>query len=115
MKKLIGILLSLQLLLLSSASVMAQEGEAPAGGDDDLLRSTQNDVFLVAGAGAAGAVLGLSTLSFVDKPSEHLSNIWTGAAIGDLTLSVVVAQKRRFMNSPVRAGRKVNIAQTTRI
>lgn len=91
MKKLMVILLSFQLLLLSSVSVMAQEGEPAAGSDDDLLKSTQNDVFVVAGAGAAGALLGLSTLSFVDKPSEHLSNIWTGAAIGVIAGVIFVA------------------------
>ena len=36
----------------------------------------------VAGLGAFGAVLGLSTLSFVDEPGDHLKNIVTGGAIG---------------------------------
>ncbi len=89
MKKLIGIILSFQLLLLSSGAVMAQEAEAEGG--DDLLKSTQNDILVVAGAGVGGAILGLSTLSFVDKPSEHLSNIWTGAAIGVIVGVVFVA------------------------
>lgn len=29
-----------------------------------------------------GAILGLSTLSFYGKPSDHVSNIYTGAALG---------------------------------
>lgn len=45
---------------------------------DDSLR----DISIVLGAGAAGAVLGLSTLSFVDTPSKHLKNIAVGGALG---------------------------------
>jgi hypothetical protein len=35
-------------------------------------------------AGLAGAVLGLSTLSFYGEPQEHIGNIWTGLALGAL-------------------------------
>lgn len=59
--------------------------------DDDIVKSTQNDIMLVAVAGGAGAVLGLSTLSFVDKPSKHVSNIWTGAALGVIAGVIFVA------------------------
>ena len=76
-------MLCLQLICLQSA--MAQES------DEDLVKNTQNDIMLVGAAGVAGAVLGLSTLSFVDKPSQHLSNIWTGAAIGVIAGVIFVA------------------------
>ena len=33
-------------------------------------------------AGIAGAILGLSTLSFYGRPQERLSNIAVGAAVG---------------------------------
>lgn len=82
MKKLICLLLSLQFVLMSGAFAQA---------DDDLIKSTQNDIILVGVAGGAGALLGLSTLSFVDKPSEHVSNIWTGAAIGVIVGVIFVA------------------------
>lgn len=59
--------------------------------DDDLLKNTRNDILVVAGATVAGGILGLSTLSFVDKPSKHLSNIWTGAAVGLIVGVVYVA------------------------
>ncbi|WP_408097433.1 hypothetical protein ACJVC5_00565 [Peredibacter sp. HCB2-198] len=72
MKKIICLLLCLSFVLPSAA--FAQE--------DDLIKNTQNDLILVGAAGVGGAILGLSTLSFVDKPSQHVSNIWTGAAIG---------------------------------
>ncbi|PIS10128.1 MAG: hypothetical protein COT73_11040 [Bdellovibrio sp. CG10_big_fil_rev_8_21_14_0_10_47_8] len=47
-------------------------------------------------AGLAGAVLGLSTLSFYGEPQEHIGNIWTGLAIGTIAGSVYVfSQKSR--------------------
>jgi hypothetical protein len=86
MKKIICSLFSLYFFLsaLAMNPAFAQDG-------DDFVKSTQNDLMLVAGAGAAGAVLGLSTLSFADKPSRHVSNIWTGAALGVIVGVVFVA------------------------
>ncbi len=40
------------------------------------------DLTTVAGLGLGGAVLGLSTLSFVEEPSDHLKNILIGGAVG---------------------------------
>ena len=40
------------------------------------------DAMTVVAMGAAGAILGLSTLSFVEEPKEHLKNIVVGGAIG---------------------------------
>ncbi len=72
--------------------VWAQNEDAEgADGGDDVLKNTQNDVILVVGAGVAGAILGLSTLSFVEKPAKHLSNIWTGGALGVIAGVVFVA------------------------
>ena len=62
-----------------------------AQSDEDIIKSTQNDIILVGVAGAAGAVLGLSTLSFVDEPSDSISNIWTGAAVGVIAGVIFVA------------------------
>lgn len=74
MKKIISLLMVFQLM----TTVAFAQNES----EDDIIKNTQNDILFVAGAGAAGAILGLSTLSFVDKPSQHISNIWTGAALG---------------------------------
>ena len=62
-----------------------------AAGGDDVVESTRNDLLMVAGGGVVGAVLGLSTLSFYDKPSKHVANIWTGAAVGIIAGVIVVA------------------------
>ncbi len=85
MKKLICALLSLSLLATAVNPAFAQESE------DDIIKNTQNDIMIVAAAGAGGAVLGLSTLSFVEKPSKHVSNIWTGAALGIIAGVIFVA------------------------
>ena len=82
MKKLLGFSLCFQLFLV--APVMGQA-------TNDIVAKTQNDLLVVAGAGAAGAVIGLSTLSFVDQPSQHLRNIWTGAALGIIAGVIYVA------------------------
>lgn len=86
MKKLLTALLSLQIFL--AAAVV---NPAFAQDEDDIVKSTQQDLILVGAAGVGGAVLGLSTLSFVDKPSKHVSNIWTGAALGIIAGVIFVA------------------------
>ena len=62
-----------------------------SGGADDIIKNTQNDLMIVGAAGAGGAILGLSTLSFVDRPSKHIYNIWSGAAIGIISGVIFVA------------------------
>lgn len=64
---------------------------AYAQSEDDFVKNTQNDILLVGAAGAGGAILGLSTLSFYDKPSKHVANVWTGAAIGIIAGVIFVA------------------------
>lgn len=49
---------------------------------DMLVSDTKNDLMVVVGGGLAGAVLGLSTLSFVEEPKEHTRNIVVGASVG---------------------------------
>ncbi len=82
MKKVLCLLLGLQLVLLAPASAQSEA---------DFVKKTQDDIMVVSAAAAAGAILGLSTLSFVDKPSQHVSNIWTGAAIGVIAGVIFVA------------------------
>jgi hypothetical protein len=83
MKNFLALVLSIHMVLTSAA--FAQDDGA------DFVKSTQQDIMLVGAAGAGGAILGLSTLSFYDTPSKHISNIWTGAAIGVIVGVIFVA------------------------
>ena len=80
--------------LFSVASLMAQ-GPAPGPGGQqgapDIIKESIGDLTLVAFSGVGGAVLGLSTLSFVDEPSKHLDNIVVGGAIGIIVGVGIVA------------------------
>ena len=82
MKKWLCALLCFQIFTLNLAFGQSQ---------DDFIKNTQNDVLIVAAAGAGGAILGLSTLSFYDKPSKHIANVWTGAAVGVIAGVIFVA------------------------
>jgi hypothetical protein len=79
------------LLVLSLTSPRGWAQDAAEGGEDDIVKSTQSDLMLIAAAGAGGAIIGLSTLSFYDKPSKHVSNIWMGAAVGVIAGVILVA------------------------
>ena len=50
--------------------------------DSKLLKDSVTDMYIVAGGGLGGAIIGLSTLSFVEEPGDHLKNILVGAALG---------------------------------
>lgn len=49
---------------------------------EELVEGTKSDLLVVISGGLAGAVLGLSTLSFVDEPKDHTRNIIVGASLG---------------------------------
>ncbi len=70
-------IISLLSLLVVQTS-FAQSGDSMEG----LVEDTKSDLLVVVGGGLAGAVLGLSTLSFVDEPKDHTRNILVGASIG---------------------------------
>ncbi|EQC45582.1 hypothetical protein [Bacteriovorax sp. Seq25_V] len=80
----IFLMLCTSLVLVFSPVANAQDSSTFA---DESLR----DISIVAGLGAGGAVMGLSTLSFVEEPSDHLKNIVVGAAIGIIIGVGVVA------------------------
>jgi hypothetical protein len=83
MKKCLAVILAIHMVLTSAA--FAQDN------NEDFVKSTQQDILLVGAMGAGGAILGLSTLSIYDTPSKHISNIWTGAAIGVIAGVIFVA------------------------
>ncbi|MBC76431.1 MAG: hypothetical protein CME64_10490 [Halobacteriovoraceae bacterium] len=72
------IFLSLSLLFSVTGNALAQS----AGDVDELVTESKNDLLVVVGGGLAGAILGLSTLSFVDEPKDHTKNILVGASLG---------------------------------
>jgi hypothetical protein len=76
-KKILSCLIS-AFIVLNPLKLSAQEAAASAGLFDESVK----DISVVLGAGVAGAILGLSTLSFVEKPKEHTKNIAIGGAIG---------------------------------
>jgi hypothetical protein len=75
-------------MILFSTQVKAQGKELDP---DAMMESTKNDFLIVVSAGLGGAILGLSTLSFVEEPKDHTDNIMTGAAIGIIVGVAVVA------------------------
>lgn len=87
MKNINKLLLTLLTLILTTQTVFAQSNDAVQGLVDD----SKNDLLIVVGGGLAGAVLGLSTLSFVEEPKEHTRNILVGASIGVIAGVAIVA------------------------
>lgn len=54
------------------------------------IKSVRRGIATVMFASLAGAVLGLSTLSFYGEPQEHISNIWLGMGIGAIAGGILV-------------------------
>lgn len=74
---------SKSLIMIAALSLfLPQMALGQATSESDFFDESLNDISVVLGAGAAGAVLGLSTLSFVEEPSKHLKNIAVGGAVG---------------------------------
>ena len=79
--------LSLLLTLLAPQTGVAQDN----GKENEIMKKSVQDMATVASLGVAGAVLGLSTLSFMDEPEDHLKNIVVGGALGIIIGVGVVA------------------------
>lgn len=80
-------LLIMSLLLISQGS-LAQTSTT----------SVRRNVATIMFTGLAGAVLGLSTLSFYGEPQEHVGNIWTGLAVGVVAGSAYVLSRNSGSN-----------------
>ncbi|HLE12092.1 MAG TPA: hypothetical protein VI754_12635 [Bacteriovoracaceae bacterium] len=84
------IILFLSFFILNQTSFAAMAGKSDFNVLDDSMRDAQ----IIIGTAAGGAILGLSTLSFVDVPEEHLKSVVVGAAIGIiLGVGIVVYQQ----------------------
>lgn len=80
MQKLISVLLCL--FILTSMPAVAAPKDNLAGNQSGLSTGPRKQVATIIFAGLAGAVLGLSTLSFYGRPQDKLPNIGVGFAIG---------------------------------
>jgi uncharacterized membrane protein YkvI len=92
------------LFIVNPVASFAQEEKAANGFVDDSIR----DMSIVLGAGLAGAVLGLSTLSFVDEPSQHTKNIAVGGAIGVIIGVTVVVLTQASQTSLAQSNLPLN-------
>jgi hypothetical protein len=77
--KLIAGILSLSLCLAAPASFAASRQDK---GSTSTSQGPRRHLTTIVMSGLAGAILGLSTLSFYGRPQDKLSNIATGFAIG---------------------------------
>jgi len=87
LKKLLAMLFLVMALWSYSVKSLAQGAAGANGGASDaasslFLADSINDVYTVIGTTSGGALLGLSTLSFVEHPSDHLKRVVIGGAIG---------------------------------
>ncbi len=80
------IILMLTITSILSKNVMAE--------DSSLVDESIGDISTVMAMGAGGAVLGLSTLSFVEEPKDHLKNIVVGGSVGIIVGVAVVAWRQ---------------------
>lgn len=71
---------------LISASLFIFTAITPVKGfaqeNSSIVEQSLQDAMIIGGTALGGAVLGLSTLSFVDEPSDHLKNVLVGGAVG---------------------------------
>ena len=80
-------------VMLHPVSVMAQAAATGDSANSILLEDSLADAYTVMGTTAAGAVLGLSTLSFVENPSDHLKRVVVAGAVGLIIGVAVIAFK----------------------
>ncbi len=84
----LGLIISLPLFFFFTATAFAQQASDPAG---NLADESMRDISIVGGCTLGGAILGLSTLSFVESPGRHLKNIMVGGALGVIVGVGIVA------------------------
>ncbi len=85
-KYIIFSIMILSLALLNLKPLFAQKSSMPT-----LFESSAKDSLIIIGSSGVGAILGLSTLSFVEEPSDHFRSILVGASLGIIVGVIVVA------------------------
>lgn len=100
-----NLLLSLLILSFLTPSFAAEQAAPAEGaeesGSNELVNQTIGDLAIIVGAGAGGAILGLSTLSFYEKPKEHWKNITVGGALGVIAGVAVVVYLQATRNQTI--------------
>jgi hypothetical protein len=75
-------IISVLMIVFLTAAVSTPAFAAPRGKNEMESTGPRRHLGTIVFAGIAGAILGLSTLSFYGRPQDRLSNIAVGAAIG---------------------------------
>lgn len=83
-----------------------EDQEAP---NYSLADQTKNDMLVITAAGVGGGIIGLSTLSFVEKPGDHFDNVLTGAALGLIMGVLYVAYRQAYGPSGILTTEHKNI------
>lgn len=103
-----NLVLSLVVMAITSSTVFAQGTTEDLEG---LVTDTKNDLLVVVGGGLAGAVLGLSTLSFVEEPKKHTRNIIVGASIGIIIGVAYVAMSQATRSQEMIYGEQASLSE----
>lgn len=84
MSKILKLVLTFAVLAATPIPATAQVGGSQGLTQQERseLTGTRKQLATIVFAGLAGAILGLSTLSFYGRPQEHLTNIAIGGALG---------------------------------
>lgn len=90
-RKITAALLSLNLILMAPAAFGADPKKDKAG--QSTTQGPRRHLATIVFAGLAGAILGLSTLSFYGRPQDRLSNIAVGFAIGVISGTIYTTFK----------------------
>ena len=98
-------LATLMIIILLTMNPIAAQAQDSGGLVDDSVR----DMTVVFGTGLVGAILGLSTLSFVEEPSEHTKNITVGGAIGIIFGVGIVVFNQASRNSLAEVKAPMNL------
>ena len=103
-----NLVLTIIIIAVSTSAAFAQDNADLEG----LVTDTKNDLLVVVGGGLAGAVLGLSTLSFVEEPKEHTRNIIVGASIGIIAGVGFVALSQATKTQDMLYGGEEDVVKT---
>lgn len=76
------LIIALSLIMTSFYGLESLAQPTPAGDSRTAMSGPRKQLATIVFAGLAGAVLGLSTLSFYGRPQDRLSNIAVGFAVG---------------------------------